>query len=81
MKTIVLEIAAARSLRKLPEEVRTALDDAVVAYALGTTSSRVKALVGIEGIRIRVGNYRIIAEETADEIIIVAVGDRRDIYR
>ena len=40
-------------------------------------------LIGREGWKIRVGNYRIIYEinDKAKEIIVLHVGHRRDVYR
>jgi mRNA-degrading endonuclease RelE of RelBE toxin-antitoxin system len=74
---------------KVPEEIRaieqkTALNilEAVHRYAK-TGVGRVKPLSGeFEGLlRLRVGNHRVLFDETADSITIHRVGDRGDIYR
>jgi mRNA-degrading endonuclease RelE of RelBE toxin-antitoxin system len=73
----------------VPEEVRTieqraALNilAAIHRYAV-TGAGRVKPLRGeFEGLlRLRVGNHRVIFEETEDTITVHRVRDRRDAYR
>ena len=56
--------------------------DAIHRYA-ETDAGRVKPLSGeFEGLlRLRVGNHRVIFEETADIITIHHVRDRREAYR
>lgn len=81
MKTIRFETAAARSFRKLPVDAQAALRATVEAFASRTGSGRPKRLQGREGVRLRAGDYRLVLEETAAEIVIVAAGHRRDIYR
>ncbi len=80
MKTIVLNPQAARSLDKLAEPVRTAIADALAAYALGKPCDT-KAMVGTPTVRLRIGDYRVIFDETKTTITVLAVGNRRDIYR
>lgn len=83
MKAIRFESPAAlRAFRRLPAEARAALLAKVQAYAADPQAGgRAKKLVGREGVRLRAGDYRAIIEESATEISIVSVGDRRDIYR
>lgn len=73
----------------VPQEVRvieqrTALNilTAIHRYA-ATGAGRVKPLSGeFEGLlRLRVGNHRVIFDETEDTITIHRVRDRRDAYR
>ena len=40
----------------------------------------VRRLKGRAGSRLRVGDWRVIFEETQDRIVVVAVGHRREIY-
>ena len=40
----------------------------------------VKRLKGRSGARLRVGDWRIIFDESKDAIVVVAVGHRREIY-
>ncbi len=80
MKTIVLQPAAARQIDKLAADVRDALTEALSAYAMGRPSET-KAMTGTPTVRMRVGDYRIIFDETAATITVLALGHRRDIYR
>lgn len=73
----------------VPEEIRaieqkTALNilEAIHRYA-ETGAGRVKPLVGdFEGLlRLRVGNHRVLFDETADTLTIHRVLDRKDAYR
>jgi mRNA interferase RelE/StbE len=45
-----------------------------------TGQGDVKKLKGQTGARLRVGDWRVIYYEEAETIVVVAVGDRRDIY-
>ena len=74
---------------KVPAEVRSinqrdaiTILESIHRYA-ETGTGRVKPLSGeFEGLlRLRVGNYRVIFEETSDSLTIHRVRDRRDAYR
>lgn len=80
MKTIVLMPSAAKGLDRISEPNRTAVTEALAAYALGKLSDT-KAMTGSPTVRMRVGDYRIVFDETASRIVVLAVGHRRDIYR
>ncbi len=79
MKTISYTISATRQLRKLPAETRERVIDKLRRYA-ESGAGDVKSLVGQDGARLRVGDYRVIFVEAADTISVRAVGHRRDIY-
>lgn len=72
--------AAARGFARLPADVQAALRGKLELH-LEAGGGRAKKLQGRDGSRLRAGDYRVIFEETADEIIIVAAGNRRDVYR
>ena len=40
-----------------------------------------KAMVGTPTVRLRIGDNRVIFDETANEITVFAIGNRREIYR
>lgn len=80
VKTVVLNPAAARQLDKLTTDVRDLLAGALNAYALGRPSDT-KAMTGTPTVRMRVGDYRVIFDETATTITSLALGHRREIYR
>ena len=80
MKALGYTKAARRQWRNLPVKVRKRIDAALDRYA-ETGEGDVKALVNIGGARLRVGDYRAIFVETEEEIEVLAVGHRKDIYR
>jgi mRNA interferase RelE/StbE len=71
--------AAYRQWGKLSASTRARIDLKMDAYA-STGAGDVKALRGIEGMRPRVGNWRVLFTVDGDAITIHAVGHRRDIY-
>ena len=79
MPKISYTIAAVKQLKALPAPVREQIIDKLHRYA-ETGAGQVKALVGRDGVRLRAGRYRVIFTESKDEILVRAVGDRRDIY-
>jgi mRNA interferase RelE/StbE len=79
MKTVTFRKSAARALRRLPARVQIRIVDALNSYA-ETGEGKVTKLVNKEGVRIRVGDYRAIFDETEEEIEVLAVGHRKDIY-
>lgn len=82
MKTITWTTKALRSLSKLPAPARADIADKLARYA-ETGAGSIKAMKGKEfrGLaRVRAGSYRAVFKETATEIVVVLVGDRRDIY-
>lgn len=55
--------------------------DKIDAYAEDPSAfAKVKTLKGDAGKRLRVGSFRVIFEETADEIIVTGIGPRGGIY-
>jgi mRNA interferase RelE/StbE len=80
MKTITFRKRAARALRRLPARVQTRIVDALNSYA-ETGKGKVTKLVNKEAARIRVDDYRAIFDETEEEIEVLALGHRKDIYR
>lgn len=79
MKEIVFTSAATRVLAKLPRGVQGRIFGKLERYD-ATGAGKTKALVGQEGVRLRIGDYRVIFVETETTIEVFAVGDRRDIY-
>lgn len=79
MKEITFTPAAARQWLKLSADIRKRIDAKLTIYATDG-SGDVKRLKGRAGCRIRVGDWRVIFIEESASIIIVAVGNRREIY-
>ena len=75
MKTIILTTRAAKELDALPTQARFAIDNALVLYATQGMGD-VKKLQGVEGYRLRVGEYRVLFAEDRVTILAVYVGRR-----
>jgi mRNA interferase RelE/StbE len=81
MKTIVILPAAAKALRRHRADAARLLDK-IEAYATNpaTLANNVKALSGSGAFRLRVGDYRVVFEETESEIIVTKIGPRGSVY-
>jgi mRNA interferase RelE/StbE len=76
--------AAQKEVDRLPKQARERVETAIVALADDPRPRSSKKLKGLQSTyRIRVGNYRIVYQINDDHLVIlvVAVGDRKDIYR
>ncbi|HEX8474869.1 MAG TPA: type II toxin-antitoxin system RelE/ParE family toxin [Pyrinomonadaceae bacterium] len=73
---------AQKELANLPKADYERIRDAVAALAENPRPSSCKKLVGREGWRIRVGDYRAIYEIDDDKqkVTILHIGHRRDVY-
>jgi mRNA interferase RelE/StbE len=81
MKRIVILPAAAKSLRRHRSDAGRILSK-IEAYAENPQSqaNNVKALQGSTGLRLRVGDFRVVFEETAAEVIVTKIGPRGGVY-
>ena len=79
MKEIAFTPAATRQWAKLSNDVRKRIDAKLTTYATDGLGD-VKRLKGRAGCRLRVGDWRVIFIEERASIVIVAVGNRKDIY-
>lgn len=75
MKTIILTTRAAKELDALPAPARVAVDNALVLYATQGVGD-VKKLHGVDGYRLRIGEYRVLFAEDRVTILAVYVGRR-----
>ena len=75
MKTIVFIHKAAKELDALPADVRHSVTEALAAYAIDGRGD-VKALAGRDGLRMRVGDYRVIFDDDGSTILAIYVGRR-----
>ena len=76
MKKLLLTLSAAKDLDSLPQDAREQVESGLYLYAM-TGQGDVKRLQGREGLRLRIGGYRMIFEEDATTILAIYVG-RRD---
>jgi mRNA interferase RelE/StbE len=79
---IELRPAAARALRKLDPQIRHRIQGAIALLAQDPRPPGARALQGRPGLRVRVGDYRIIYTIDNDVLLVVVVrlGHRRDVY-
>lgn len=79
---IELRPAAVRALRKLGPPVRRRLHGAIALLAEDPRPPSARALQGRPGLRVRVGDCRIIYTVTDDGLLVVVVtlGHRREVY-
>lgn len=80
---IELRPAAIRALRKLDRPVRLRLQGAIALLAQDPRPPASRGLQGRLGLRVRVGDYRIIYTVQDDVllVVVVALGHRRDVYQ
>jgi mRNA interferase RelE/StbE len=79
MKPIVFTATGARQWAKLSPEIRRRIDRRLTEFAV-TGHGDVKRLKGRDGMRLRVGDWRVIFYEDQGAIVVAAAGHRRDIY-
>ncbi len=79
---VELRPAAAKALRKLDPQVRGRIQGAIALLAQDPRPPAARALQGRPGLRVRVGDYRIIYTVQDDILLVVVVtlGHRGEIY-
>ncbi|RAP39678.1 hypothetical protein BYZ73_19335 [Rhodovulum viride] len=82
MKPITYRPAALRALRKMPRTTAKRIIAKIEAYATDPASqaNNVKVLKGREGIRLRVGNWRVIMDDNGEVLDVLEIGSRGSIY-
>ena len=80
---VILPKSVQKELNRLPDEIKNRI---LARLALLETNPRppdVKKLKGRDAWRIRAGDYRIIYEihDQVLQIIVIAIGHRREVYR
>lgn len=81
MKEIVWTRAALRTLRRIPANTASRIREKVEAYAADPASlaNNVTALRGRPGIRLRVGDWRVIMDDGV-VLAVLEIGPRGGIY-
>jgi mRNA interferase RelE/StbE len=74
--------AAVKALRRIDPQDRPRIQGAIALLAKDPRPPGAKALQGRDGLRVRVGDYRIIY--TVDDgvllVVVVTLGHRKDVY-
>jgi mRNA interferase RelE/StbE len=82
VKRIAYSKTAIKSLRRIPVKEATRIRAKIEQYAIhpAAQASNVKKLQGRAGYRLRIGDWRVIFDEGADVIAVLAIGPRGGIY-
>lgn len=80
---VELRPAAVRALRKVDPQHRERIQGAIALLAQDPRPPGARALQGRRGLRVRVGDYRVIytVEDDVLLVAVVIVGHRREVYR
>jgi mRNA interferase RelE/StbE len=83
VRTIVFTPEAAREFEALDSTIRERVEAALDQLALAPLSLRnqIKRLKGQIGLRLRVGDWRIIFQLRSDEILVLMIAHRSEAYR
>ena len=79
---IELRPAAVKALRRIDPQDRLRIQGAIALLGENPRPPGAKALQGRDGLRVRVGNYRIIytVDDNVLLIVVVTLGHRKDVY-
>lgn len=82
MKQISYTRAAIRALRRMPSNTAALIRSKIEAYAHDPASqtNNVKSLKGREGVRLRVGEWRVILDDQGNALAVLDIGPRGGIY-
>ena len=82
MRNIIYTSSAAKSLARMPANVRRLVISKIEQYAADpkSLSRNVVKLQGREGYRLRVGDWRVIFDEAGVVLHILEIGPRGGIY-
>jgi mRNA interferase RelE/StbE len=79
VKTITFTAAAGRQWARLAPDVRRRIDKRLTEFAT-TGHGDIRRLRGRAGARLRIGDWRVIFDERRNEVVVMAVGHRREVY-
>lgn len=82
MKKITYTKAALKALIRMPRNMADRVREKIAEYAADPASqaNNVKALKGREGIRLRVGDWRVIMDDQGNVLAVLEIGPRGGIY-
>lgn len=82
MKQIAYTRSALKALRRMPRNTADRIREKVAEYAADPASQagNVKALKGRDGIRLRVGDWRVIMDDQGNVLAVLDIGPRGSIY-
>lgn len=82
MKAISYTKAAIKALRRMPRPTAELIQLKIRAYADDPASmaNNVKALQGRAGVRLRVGDWRVIMDDDGQVLMVLEIGARGSVY-
>ncbi len=82
MKPVTYTRAALKALRKMPVDVAERIIGKIEQYAADPASqaNNITVLKGREGIRLRVGDWRVIMNDNGVVLAVLDIGPRGSIY-
>lgn len=82
MKKIGYTRSALKTLRRMPAPTRDRIKTKIEAYADDPASqaNNVKALKGRTGVRLRVGDWRVIMDDEGAVLAVLEIGPRGGVY-
>ena len=82
MKPISYTKAAIRALRRMPVNTATLIRSKIEAFVHDPASqaNNLKSLKGREGIKLRVGDWRVIMDDQGNVLAVLDIGARGGIY-
>lgn len=82
MYDLVYSPAALKTLEKLDKNIQERIIIALERLRIRPDFCDIKKLVGMQGFRFRVGEYRVIfdKEETKLHILVLKIGHRKNVY-
>lgn len=82
MKNVTYRPAALKALRRMPRNEAEKIRSKVRQYADDPASlaNNVRVLKGREGIRLRVGDWRVIMDDQGDVLDVLGIGPRGGVY-
>ncbi len=82
MYELIFSGIALKQLEKLPKEIQKRIL-ATLERIRPRPESYLKKLIGVQGYRLRVGDYRVIVDVDGDRlaILVLKIGHRKNIYK
>ena len=82
MKQISYTKAAIKALRRMPSTTAALIRAKIEAYAQDPSAqaNNAKSLKGREGLRLRVGDWRVIMDDQGNVLAILDIGPRGGVY-
>jgi mRNA interferase RelE/StbE len=80
---VVLKPSADKEFRKLPLDIKPRVSRELLQLGEDSRPPGIKKLRSRPGYRLRIGDYRVIytIDDSAKMVFVLAIGNRRDVYR